>query len=128
VTLPTIVMFREAGGAQLPADGVNVYVAVPGTDTLMLAGLHVPVIPSFDVEGSTGTPVFWQYEVAMVGKVGDTMPTMVMFKEAGIAQVPAVGVNVYVVVPRADVLMLAGLQVPAIPSFDTSGSAGGVEF
>jgi len=28
----------------------------------------------------------------------------------------------------ADVLMLAGLHVPAIPSFDVGGSAGGVEF
>ena len=61
----------------------------------MLAGLHVPAIPSFDVEGSAGTApaVFWQYEFAMVGKVGETMPTIVMFKEAGFAQLPAVGVN-----------------------------------
>ena len=59
----------------------------------MLAGLHVPVIPSFDVEGSAGTLVFWQYEFAMVGKVGVTMPTMVMFKEAGFAQLPVAGVN-----------------------------------
>ena len=61
----------------------------------MLAGLHVPVIPSFDVDGSAGTApaVFWQYEFAMVGKVGETMPTIVMFKEAGFAQLPAVGVN-----------------------------------
>ena len=94
----------------------------------MLAGLHVPVIPSFDVEGSAGAVAFWQYEVAMVGKVGVTLPTMVMFKEAGFAQLPAVGVNVYVAVPRADVLMLAGLHVPVIPSFDTGGSSGGVEF
>jgi hypothetical protein len=59
----------------------------------MLAGLHVPVIPSFDVDGSAVTVVFWQYEFAMVGKVGETMPTIVMFKEAGFAQLPAVGVN-----------------------------------
>jgi hypothetical protein len=94
----------------------------------MLAGLHVPVIPSFDVEGSAGTVVFWQYEFAMVGKVGETMPTIVMFKEAGFAQLPVIGVNIYVTVPRADVLMLAGFHVPAIPSFDVGGSAGGVEF
>ncbi len=43
VRLLTIVMFKEAGIAQLPADGVNVYVAVPGVVVLMLAGLHVPV-------------------------------------------------------------------------------------
>ena len=58
VGLLTIVMLKESGVAQLPADGVNVYVPVPGTDVLMLAGLHVPVIPSFDVCGSAGAVVF----------------------------------------------------------------------
>jgi hypothetical protein len=94
----------------------------------MLAGLHVPVIPSFDVDGSAGTVVFWQYEFVMVGKVGGTMPTIVIFKEAGLEQLPADGVNMYVTVPRADVLIVAGFHVPGIPSFDVGGSAGGVEF
>jgi hypothetical protein len=127
-TVPTIVMFKETGVEQLPADGVNVYVAVPGADVLMLAGLHVPEIPSFDTDGSAGTPAFWQYEFAMVGKVDKTVPTMVMFKEAGVEQLPADGVNVYTTVPGTDVLMLAGFQVPAIPSFDVGGSAGAVAF
>jgi hypothetical protein len=61
----------------------------------MLTGLHVPVIPSFDVVGSTGAVVFWQYEPAMVGKVGEIRATIVMFKETGVAQLPvANGVNV----------------------------------
>ena len=64
----------------------------------------------------------------MVGKVGETTSTIVMFKEAGVEQLPADGVNVYVTVPSADVLMLAGLHVPAIPSFDVNGNVGGVEF
>jgi len=64
------------------------------TDVLMLAGLHVPVIPSFDVGGRTGAVVFWQYEFAMVGKVGVMLPTIVMFKETGMEQVlTVVGVN-----------------------------------
>jgi hypothetical protein len=63
-------------------------------DVLMLAGFHVPAIPSFDVGGSAGAVVFWQYEFAMVGKVGETIPTIVTFKEVGIAQLPADGVNV----------------------------------
>jgi hypothetical protein len=87
-------MFKETGGAQLPAVGVNVYVKVPGTDVLMLAGLQVPVIPSFDVEGSAGAAAFWQYEFAMVGKVGETTPMTITFKEAGVAQLPTDGVNV----------------------------------
>ena len=55
----------------------------------MLAGLHVPTIPSADVDGSAGAVVFWQYEMAIVGKVGKILPTMVTFKEADVAQLPA---------------------------------------
>ena len=55
----------------------------------MLAGLHVPAIPSFDVAGNAGAVVLWQYETAIVGKVGEMMPTMVMFKVACVAQLPA---------------------------------------
>ena len=64
----------------------------------------------------------------MVAKVGDILPTIAMFKEAGFAQLPTAGVNVYVTVPRTDVLMPAGLHVPVIPSFDVNGNVGGVEF
>ena len=92
--LPTIVTFKETGVAQVPADGVNVYVAVPTADVLMLTGFHVPIIPSFDVGGSAGAVEFWQYELAIVGKVGEMLPMIVMFKEAGVAQLPADGVNV----------------------------------
>jgi hypothetical protein len=89
-----IVIFIETGIAQLPVDGVNIYVAVPGTDVLMLAGLHVPVIPSFDICCSAGAVEFWQYEFAMVVKVGEMLPTIVTFNEDGIAQLPVVdGVN-----------------------------------
>jgi hypothetical protein len=64
-------------------------------DVLMLAGLHVPVIPSFDVDGSAGAMVFWQYELAVVGKLGEMLPTIVTFIEAGVAQLPADdGINV----------------------------------
>ena|SRR5665811_635685 len=124
----TIVIFIETGVEQLPAVGVNEYVAVPRTDVLMLAGLHVPVIPSTDTRGSAGAVEFWQYTFAIAGKVGVTMPTIVMFKEAGVAQLPAAGVNVNVAVPGTDMLTLAGFHVPVIPSFDTNGSTGGVEF
>jgi hypothetical protein len=61
----------------------------------MLAGLHVPAIPSIEVCGSAGAVVFWQYEFAIVGKVGEMLLTIVTFKEAGTAQLPADdGVNV----------------------------------
>ena len=65
----------------------------------------------------------------MVGKVGAMLLAIVMFIEAGVEQLSvAEGVNLYVVVPSADVLMLTGLHVPVIPSFDVTGSAGGIEF
>jgi hypothetical protein len=64
----------------------------------------------------------------MALNVGVRVATIAMLKETGVEQLPADGVNVYVTVPRADVLMLAGLHVPAIPSFDVNGNVGGVEF
>ena len=59
------------------------------TDVLMLIGLHVPGLPSFDVGGSAGTVVFRQYEADMVGNVGEILPTIVMFIDVGVAQLPA---------------------------------------
>ena len=53
---------------------------------------------------------------------------MVTIKLAGVAQLPAVGVNVYVVFPSTEVLMLTGFHVPVIPSFEVVGNAGAVEF
>jgi hypothetical protein len=61
---------------------------------LILPGLHVPVIPSFDVDGSAGAVAFWQYELAIVGKDGEMLLTIVMCKKVGVAQLPADGVNV----------------------------------
>jgi hypothetical protein len=40
----------------------------------------------------------------------------------------SVGVNVYVVVPTVDVLIVDGLHVPESPLFDVAGSAGAVLF
>ena len=47
---------------------------------------------------------------------------------AVVAQPDDDGVNVYVVVPVADVFIVAGLHVPVILLFDVAGSAGGVAF
>ena len=40
--------------------GVNVYVEVPGTVVLIVAGFHVPVTPLVDVVGNAGAVLFWQ--------------------------------------------------------------------
>jgi hypothetical protein len=58
VKLLKVVMLTEVGVAQRPADGVNVYVTVPAMDVLIVAGLQVPVIPSFEVRGSIGAVEF----------------------------------------------------------------------
>ena len=50
----------------------------------------------------------------------------VILKVAVDAHVPAVGVNVYTVVPIVEVLMVDGLQVPVIPFVEVSESAGAV--
>ena len=61
--------------------------------------------------------------------MGAMVLAMVTFMEAVVEQLSAGdGVNLYVVVPIAEVLMFAGLHVPVIPCFDVKGSAGGIEF
>ena len=67
---------------------------VPGVDVLTAAGLHTPLMPSFDVVGSTGAVASWQSKFAIAGKVGATLFTIVMVNEPGPAQEPADGVNV----------------------------------
>jgi hypothetical protein len=51
---------------------------------LIEEGLQVPSIPSFDVVGNAGAMSFRQNESAIVGKVGEILPTIVMFKEVGV--------------------------------------------
>jgi hypothetical protein len=53
---------------------------------------------------------------------------MVISNVAVVAHCPAAGVKVYVVVPVADVLITAGVQVPVMPLLDINGSAGATEF
>ena len=60
--------------------------------------------------------------------VGVTLPLMVMSIVAVVAQPDDVGVKVYVVVPVADVLIVAGLHVPVMLLFDVVGSDGAVAF
>jgi hypothetical protein len=46
------------GAEHCPAFGVKVYVVVPTTEVLIVAGLHVPVMPLFDVVGNNGAVAF----------------------------------------------------------------------
>ena len=107
--------------------GVKVYVVVPAMLVLMVAGLHVPVIPLSEVVGNAGAVGFW-HSGAIGVNAGVSSAVTVMVSVAGVAHCPADGVNVYVVGPCMDVLMVAGLQVPVIPLMDVVGKAGAVLF
>ena len=107
--------------------GVNVYVVVPVALVLIVAGLHVPVIPLLDVVGNTGAVLFWQSGPICVN-VGVTCDVITMSMVVVTPHCPVFGVNVYVVVPVALVLIVAGLHVPVIPLLDVAGREGAALF
>ena len=94
---------------------------------LIVAGLHVPVMPLVEVAGNVGAVLFWHSGPIAVN-VGVICGSMVMLSVAMIAHSPLAGVNVYVVVPGTDVLIVAGLQVPFTPLLDVAGRVGAAEF
>lgn len=79
--------------AHCPADGVNVYDAVPAVAVLMVAGLHVPVMPLVDVAGNDGAVEFW-HSGPIAANVGVICGLMVTLNVAVVAHCPAPGVNV----------------------------------
>jgi len=103
--------------AQRPAVGVKVYVVVA---VLLIAGFHVPVIPLVEVAGSAGMVAPLQYGPT-AANAGVTLGVIVIVRVVVVAQRPAVGVKVYVVVA---VLLIAGFHVPVIPLVEVVGSAG----
>ena len=86
---------------------------------LIVAGLHVPVIPLVEVAGNIGAVEFWQSGPIWVN-AGATFGVTVIVKVVVVAHWPAAGVNVYVVVA---VLFKAGVQVPVIPLVEVDGNA-----
>ena len=66
---------------------------VPVALVLMVAGLHVPVIPLVEVTGNAGAALFWQSGPIGVN-TGVTCELTVMLRVAGAAHCPAAGVNV----------------------------------
>src|SRR4026207_1013811 len=91
----------------------------------MVAGFHVPVIPLLDSVGNAGAVAPTQSGPIAVN-TGVICAAIVISIDAGLAHSPAAGVNVYVVVPAAAVLMVAGFQVPLIPLLDIAGNTGAV--
>jgi hypothetical protein len=121
------IILKEVVVAHCPAPGVNVYDVVPAVAVLIVAGLHVPVMPLIDVAGNDGAVEFWQSGPIAVN-VGVTCGLIVTLNVAVVAHCPAAGVNVYVVVPATAVLITAGFHVPMMPLLEVDGSAGAAEF
>jgi hypothetical protein len=90
---------------------------------LTIAGLQVPVIPLFDVAGSTGA-VDPEQIGAIAVKLGAIVGLTVTVKVAVFTHWPLFGINVYVAV--FVLLTDEGFQVPVIPLFDVVGSTGAV--
>src|SRR6476620_9888551 len=91
----------------------------------MIAGLHVPVIPSVEAVGNTGAtdPAQNAGIAAKVGVIGLVISTVIVVCTP---QVAPVGVKVYVVEPSADVLIVAGDHVPVMPLLEVNGNVGAV--
>ena len=100
---------------------------MPAAVVLMDAGFHVPVTPSMDVGGNAGATEFSHNGPIWVN-VGVIVVAMVIFKANPIPHWPAFGVNVYIVVPAVEVLIIAGFHVPVMPLVEVNGNAGGIEF
>jgi hypothetical protein len=124
VICTSMVIFNVVDVAHWSAFGVKVYVVVPTTDVLIVAGLQVPVIPFTDVNGSAGATEFRQSEPNGL-KVGVTFGLTVTINVVVAAHCPASGVKVYV--PLTVLLTKAGAQVPVMPFVDVNGSTGATE-
>jgi hypothetical protein len=93
-----------------------VYIVV---DVLSKAGVHVPVIPLFEVVGNAVSVAPEQIGGTWVN-IGVIIGFTVMVIVAFVAHWPAVGAKVYTVVA---VLSNAGDHVPVIPLFEVVGNA-----
>jgi hypothetical protein len=109
----------EVATAHWPAFGVKVY--VPDAVLLIIAGVHVPLIPFVDMAGSGGATEPLQIG-AMAANVGIVPLVTVTVSVVVFAHCPAFGVKVYV--PDVVLLIVAGLHVPVMPFVDVAGNAG----
>ena len=101
---------------------------VPAISVLMTDGFHVPVMPSSDTPGKDGGSEFWHNGPIWL-KVGVICGDMVIDIVVTIAHCDGLlGVKVYVNVPATVAFIDDGVHVPVMPSSDTPGKAGGIEF
>ena len=100
---------------------------VLATEVLITAGFHEPLIPLLDITGNAGATLFWHNGPICVnaGVICVVIDTVIVVTAP---HWPASGVNVYVVGPKVEVLITAGLHVPVMPLIEVVGSAGAIEF
>ncbi len=98
---------------------------MPDVVLLTTAGLQVPVIPLVEVVGNTGA-VEPAQNAGIAAKAGVTWLVMVISMVVVVPHWFASGVKVYVVVPKAVVLIVAGLQLPVIRLLEVVGNTGAV--
>jgi hypothetical protein len=93
----------------------------------MVAGLQVPAKPSIELAGNAGAAVPAQ-NGAIGLNVGTTFCTTLTLIVTGVAEThcPGFGTNVLLFGPSVVVLIVVGLQTPAIPLVD-AGNAGAGE-
>ena len=101
------------------------YINVPMSVVLIVAGSQIPVMPLADAAGNRGGTEFWQSGPIAVN-TGIISVAIVMFNIAGMAHCPVSGVKIYGAVPAVAVLITAGNQLPVRSLAETSGRAGGV--
>ena len=100
---------------------------VPKAVVLIVAGLQLPVIRLLEVVGNTGAVLFKQ-SGPTGSKLDTTELAMLISTDTVVAHCPTAGVKVYVVVPRLEVLIVAGLQVPVMPLVEVVANTGAALF
>jgi hypothetical protein len=116
-----MVTLKVTGTAQMPPEGVNVYVAEFWLS--ITVGLQVPLTPFVELFGREGIELPAQAEIDVPKlNTGTVLGVTFTFSEVVVAHCPAVGVNVYV--PVVLLSIVAGVQVPVMPLFDVEGSDG----
>ena len=86
------------------------------------------MIPFIEVPGNAVNTSPLQIGATALNEGMILFVTVILMFTVAVAHCPAAGVKVYTVVPIAEVLMVAGLQVPVIPLFDVNGNDGAAAF
>ena len=85
-------MLIVSATAHCPESGVKMKAAEPAMAVLIVAGVHVPLIPLVEVSGNAGAMLFWQSGPIAVNS-GVTSFVITMLIVSAIAHCPESGVK-----------------------------------